>query len=52
MSVQTQAMDRENCFLQYKSDCTQLVLKHHCVRASKASWNGVHIHVVQLVSFL
>jgi hypothetical protein len=50
MKLVMQAMDYENCFWRYKSGCIQLVLEHHCVRASKASRNGVQIRVVQLVS--
>jgi hypothetical protein len=50
MNIGTQVMDHENCLWRYKSGCMQLVLEHHCIRASKASWNGVQIRVVQLVS--
>ena len=50
MSNVTQAMDHENCFSQYKSNCAQLVSQHHWTGGSKPNWNGVQIRMVQLVS--
>gem|GEM_PF-5471257 len=42
-------MDCESRLGRYKSGCMQQWANTDCIRASKASRNGIQIHTVQLV---